>query len=389
MTTQHPVFAFFIFMLALTCSFLLAKWSNFPFTKNRYASIDGLRGLLGISVFIHHSSIWYPFIHTGIWEDRSSPLYSELGKTSVSLFFMITSFLFISKLLNSTGPVQWPAFFISRFLRIAPLYYVSVSGILLICMYYSGWQLQVNGSTFLMELFNMATFNILHGFSFNNFPYANLVNAAVLWTLSVEWIFYLSIPFLSLFLLKYKTNYLYAGISFILIASYFLATQFNSIIFLCFAGGAVAPFLMKYTDIQKHIQKVSVSVLLLLGIAAACYFHSVQDLLYRIALIGCFTVVATGNTFFGLLKFSGLKLLSEICYSTYLLHGILLFLLFYVVYGMEAAKKIPESVFCYHIFALTPLVILVSFSGFLWIEKPFMILSKKTAAYFTGKQPGI
>ena len=90
-----------------------------------------------------------------------------------------------------------------------------------------------------------------------------------------------------------------------------------------------------------------------------------------------FVLVASGNTMFGILKNSTLKLLGEISYSTYLLHGILLFSLFYLGIGFEKAKTFTPIEFSAIIFLLTPVVVLASFVGYRYIEKPFMEISKK------------
>ncbi len=72
-----------------------------PTNDKRNASIDGLRGFLALGVFIHHTYIYFSYFKSGIWQHPSIYLFNQLGVTSVSLFFMITSYLFTWKFLNS------------------------------------------------------------------------------------------------------------------------------------------------------------------------------------------------------------------------------------------------------------------------------------------------
>ncbi|WP_428425704.1 acyltransferase family protein [Methylibium sp.] len=70
---------------------------------------------------MHHSCLWYFHLRTGEWAPPASRLYTHLGQGSVALFFMITGFLFFSKLLDGrTRRIDWSKLFIARFLRLTP-----------------------------------------------------------------------------------------------------------------------------------------------------------------------------------------------------------------------------------------------------------------------------
>jgi peptidoglycan/LPS O-acetylase OafA/YrhL len=89
-------------------------------------------------------------------------------------------------------------------------------------------------------------------------------------------------------------------------------------------------------------------------------------------LIIIFTAIALGNSFFGMLKNPTLKLLGEISYSTYLLHGIILFIAIYWGVGLEDAGKLSVYQYYLLILSITPLVVVISYLGFRFIEKPFI-----------------
>lgn len=92
MAPTHTIFAVIVFIVCYIIAYTINIKYKLKPKPNRYESIDGLRGFLGVSVFIHHASIWYVFAKTGAWELPKSNLYVHLGQTSVSLFFMISSF---------------------------------------------------------------------------------------------------------------------------------------------------------------------------------------------------------------------------------------------------------------------------------------------------------
>ncbi|WP_419760663.1 acyltransferase family protein [Acidisoma sp.] len=63
-------------------------------TRARVQTIDGLRGFLAIGVFIHHSVIYHQYLLTGRWDVPPSVFYTNIGKAGVTVFFMITGYLF-------------------------------------------------------------------------------------------------------------------------------------------------------------------------------------------------------------------------------------------------------------------------------------------------------
>src|SRR4051794_29707847 len=87
-------------LAVLTARLLVWKFGAPP-SAGRYVSIDGLRGYLALAVLLHHACTWYFYARTGKWAPPPSNLYTHFGHSGVALFFMITGFLFFTKLLNS------------------------------------------------------------------------------------------------------------------------------------------------------------------------------------------------------------------------------------------------------------------------------------------------
>jgi len=94
MTVNHPIFALLVFLFGFLFAFLINLTYKFKSPNDRFESLDGLRGLLAISVFIHHINVWYGYLQSGNWMEPNSNLFNQLGQSSVALFFMISSFLF-------------------------------------------------------------------------------------------------------------------------------------------------------------------------------------------------------------------------------------------------------------------------------------------------------
>src|SRR5579872_6442540 len=89
-----------ILLTALGLVYLIARGMGIEAKRHRYSSIDGLRGFLALFVFIHHASIWYFLPHIHRWGYTPYDLFNQFGSTSVAFFFMITAFLFFSKLIE-------------------------------------------------------------------------------------------------------------------------------------------------------------------------------------------------------------------------------------------------------------------------------------------------
>ncbi len=374
----NPFFAVIIFIIAFLTAYLLNLKYKITSDNNRYETIDGMRGFLAVGVFIHHASIWFQYLHINSWEPPKSNLYNQLGQTSVSLFFMITSFLFVSKLLNDKNQTtNWKDFFIGRIFRLVPLYLVSITILLLIVMICTHWKINVSYLDFLKQLVYWGTFTIYKSPIINNCEYTNIINAGVVWSLPYEWLFYFCLPLLFVVINRRKTSILFIilGLVFALLFYRFHGIPMHHM--LSFLGGAIAPFMIKYGPKKLNYNSIFLSVVLLLSLGLILRFHSSDNVICKLFIIIVFNLIALGNNLFGLLKNKTLKFLGEISYSTYLLHGILLFCLIYFGIRFEIAEKLSPITYCLIGFGITPFIILISFIGYRFIEKPGMELGKK------------
>lgn len=139
--------------------------------------IDAIRGLAILGVMIVHTSQY----GTNIYPEPISYLLNH-GATGVQLFFVASAFtLFLSYESRRTREYNPKLnFFIRRFFRIAPMYYLGI-------LYFS-WQTPANTSPAAVIL------NLLFIHSFSP-EYINLLVPGG-WSISVEIMFYTLVPFL-------------------------------------------------------------------------------------------------------------------------------------------------------------------------------------------------
>lgn len=384
MNTLNPFFALIVFLIAYITAYLINLKYKLNNGTSRYENIDGLRGFLALGVFIHHSSIWFQYIQIGVWKLPKSNLYTHLGQTSVTFFFMITSFLFVSKLLNTGDKgFDWRAFFVSRIFRLTPMYYVSVFMIIVIAMIITNWQLKVGVLDFLYSILMWGTYTIFERVSINGFDFTSKINAGITWSLPLEWLFYFSLPLISIFILKIKPTIFYIVISLLFILCFFYLHGIEVNHISSFFFGAIAPYVIKYFPKFKT-GNIAYSFVILVCLILIGQFEK-ANIICKFLITIIFTLVALGNNFFGILKMETLKFLGEICYSTYLLHGIIIFAIIYFGIGTEEIKHYNSLKYCLLIFSITPIVVILSFLGYKFIEKPFMEKSKKFNMYLKNK----
>lgn len=156
--------------------------------KLRY--IDTLRGLAILAVIIVHCSIYGD--NTYLPSVFQSVVYS--GVHGVQLFYVVSAFTMFLTLHNREGKEEflWTKFFIRRFFRIAPMYYVGIC--------YFLWQDGLGPRYWLGDADHVTLSNILSNFffvhGFNPYWITSLVPGG--WSITDEVLFYCLIPLLFL-----------------------------------------------------------------------------------------------------------------------------------------------------------------------------------------------
>jgi peptidoglycan/LPS O-acetylase OafA/YrhL len=375
-------------MVAMATSFILAKNVVKPPAPGRFSSIDGLRGFLAFFVFLCHSSVWYFYLRTGEWDVPPSNLYTHFGESSVSLFFMITGFLFFSKLIDGrTKSIDWGRLFVSRVLRLAPLYFFAVSIVFLLVFILSDWSLNESIRDLIVGMIRWLGFSILANPDINELENTWIIIAGVTWSLPYEWLYYFSLPLLALAVgVLPPTAYL--GLSLVCVA--FLLTWVDaSIHILSFMGGIAAAFHVRWDAFQRFAVGKLASVIALACLAAAVgFFPSAYGVVPILLLTVFFTLIASGNSLFGILLSPTSRTFGDFAYSMYLLHGIALFVIFNFVLGLPQSRELSVIQHWSIVMGITPVLICTCFLTYKFIERPAMQNATSVTAWLRSVFPG-
>ena len=376
MSPVHPLFFVAALVIAYLTTGILSRFVPAPAAHGRATSIDGLRGYLAFSVFIHHAAIWYFYLRGGEWQAPPTALYNQLGQGSVALFFMITSFLFFSKILDSDQkPIDWGQLYISRLCRIAPLYLVVVALLFCLVGFLTNGILYDTPGQLLKQATHWLLFTTYAAPDLNGFPHTTLILAGVTWSLPYEWFFYLCLPVIAWSQRRKAPTGIHRLGIFALLLFIAWKPQWQHV--LAFGGGMLAaklrsaPVLCKFAQSGPGSYLAATALVLSFGLCESIRHPAALPLLTL-----AFTLIANGCDLFGVLRNPVSRLLGEFAYSIYLLHGLLLFSCFTLIIGNDAAAEFSVPEHWLTVLALIPGVILFSYVSFRLIELPGMRLAK-------------
>lgn len=372
MEVTSPLPSVIALLLAFGVGSLLVKLFGPPPDQGRFATIDGLRGYLAFMVFLHHAVIWYFFLRTGRWEVPPSNLYTHFGQTSVAFFFMITGFLFYTKLLDGRkNGFDWSRLYVSRFLRLFPMYAVAIGLMLCVLAWVSDFALREPLIKIVKDLLRWLSFTISGAPNLNGYQQTSMIVAGVVWSLPYEWFFYFSLPLLALSIgIVPPTTYLLLG----LVAGVgFWRWGGGAYHVAAFLGGIVAALAVRVGFFCRIARTKACSVLIvgLIGVAVAC-FSTAYAVIPLLLLTLAFALMAAGNDVFGVLVNTASRALGEMAYSIYLLHGILLFVTFRLILGPSLAATFSPSQHWLTICCLVPLLLAICYTTFRFVEYPAM-----------------
>lgn len=355
---MSPLFAIVVFLTALLVAYILNKIKpSKEFQK--YRSLDGLRGLAAVFVFMHHSSIWYFYKQSNIWAVPPSKLYTQLGQGAVTMFFMITAFLFWGKIRQSSS-IDWIKLYSSRVMRLAPLYYFSVFILVIFAVVMSKG-----------EIYNAPSLeDCLHYFLFslggqpNLFSVKNigLFNAYVTWTLAYEWFFYLSLPVFFIATRKPQLSriFYYLIIPLWVVFVFYMHRYFFVARYLIIFVLGIAAYeiynLKKFKSIKLLAAGTPGSLIVVISSALIVFnFNTAYDDYAPFLYFLIFIIIALGNNMYGLLTSGPARKLGEISYSVYLLQGFILYIAFDL---LTPGKETPLHHWAVDLLAVVSLIII-------------------------------
>lgn len=382
MDAVSPLPALAALFAAIATIHVLTRLFGTPPGNERYSSIAGLRGYLAFLVFLHHAVIWYFYLQTGRWDVPPSRLYTHFGQTSVALFFMVTAFLFSSKLLEGRSrPIDWLRLYVSRVLRLVPLYMLAMLVLFAIVGFVSGWQLRETPGKLAGGVVKWLFFTVRGHPDLNGVRDTNLIVAGLTWTLAYEWFFYFSLPLLALIVGAAPPRRMIAlGVGGVLL--YFAIADHHAEYAAPFLGGIAAALLNQRQSFKRFAVTRTGSFIALACLGTTVYGFATAYQAAPIALLSVtFALIACGNDLFGILVSRTSRSLGEPAYSIYLLQGLLLYAVFSLVIGPAGARALSPEGYWTAIVLLTPLLVTISFASFHWVEQPAM----KSVARLTNR----
>lgn len=377
-----PLLSIAVYLLALGSAALLVRipslGRNLDLIAGRSNSIDGLRGYLALGVFIHHAAIAWHFHQSGQIGMPPERFFAQIGQVGVALFFMITGFLFWDRLLKQRQQHDWQAFAISRVFRLYPLYLPLLAAVVVSVFLLSDWTLLETPTQLLKHL---SLWLIFDRPDINQFAGTGNLISNVTWTLTYEVYFYLALPLLGMIFL-YRGSHVKTLAC--LIGLYLLAQvigwehSLKKKYLLSFAGGIAAAYWIRRPALvawgRSQVAAIVAVVLLVVVMTLLRKTFAVFPLLL---LSVFFFVVVSGNDLFGALRLSSARWLGEISYSTYLLHGFVLWWLAYHYYPQMGFAMDDPLPFIALIALCTLLLVLVSSLTFVVFEKPGIAKGKQ------------
>ncbi|WP_165790591.1 acyltransferase family protein [Lelliottia aquatilis] len=362
-------------VIATLCIILLFNTRFFAFLDAEHLGREinkeliGLRFFLALGVVFHHYIFSYKFSLSGLWESRGFEFNCFLGPFGVGLFFVISGYLFYSVINSDTN---WPKLFVNRFFRIAPLCLVSSLVCVIIAIGMGGWHISDENARDIIYWFDSGVYNYRPDIS--SYKGADLINAGVTWTLYWEWLFYFSLPLLSLLVIK--GGKLPLVISLLLI-SYYVFPYFNynyAIYSALFSFGFLARDLS--LKIKSKIILNFGPIALFAGLLWALGYHVVGNKFLTLPALPFMTlffiILINENSLFGLLRNKGVVRLGGISYSIYLLHGIVWFSLNHLV----DTKSVGVITYLMQSTLALVLIMLISVLTYKYIEIPFNHLGR-------------
>jgi peptidoglycan/LPS O-acetylase OafA/YrhL len=369
-----------VYAVAATPAF---RWADTPPSPhpNRVTAIDGLRGSLALGVVFNHVAVYHEFLLSGRWSGPPTNFYLVLGPLSVSLFFMITGYLFWGRLVRTQGKPGWVALYVNRFFRIVPLYVAAVVVMFAAVGVLTGWHRGVSGLRLAHETARwVLPFGVLIGGEVNGYANTSVLLANVTWTIRYEWWFYFSLPTLSL-ASRSRRWHLPAVIVGCLLWLGSGQSGMPVALFLC---GMLCASLQERGLLLALPDRVG-SFLVIVLLVGVFQFHEMGPTT-PITLLGLiFYLIVSGTSVFGLLESRPARRLGDISYGIYLLQGLVLAAVYWPAPMRALALESPV----YHwglALAAALLLIALATVAHVAIERPGIALgrhiNKRTFAFF-------
>lgn len=301
------------------------------------------------------------------------------GSTGVSLFLVLTGFLFC--LISDLGhkKIKYSGFIYNRVLRIFPM-------MVLLAFVIITASRQTSTP---MDILRILTLQLNTGHQYTGWGH-EFYPSGPIWTIGVEFQFYLLFPFIALFLARFGVKYLLGLISLMILIKFNLfvlkgngiySNLYHSIIGRLdqFLIGMLFAVLYTTRVIQKIKGNNAISLLILIIslLILMIFWQNKNSLSFTIEAVcwgGVIISYLSMNLFNSSALDKGLARLGELSFSIYLLHLPIIDML-NKTFSYSSPTTLTELFWTF--FWKVPVVIMIAFLTFNVVEKPFMSLRVK------------
>lgn len=359
--------------------------------------MEGMRGLLALNIFIIHCAEQYNLPRSGtLWPKYE--FHKQIGASAVTYFFFMTGYLLWKGLLDNPN-FSGTRFLRGRFYRTFPAYIMAISIVFAIALAKAGFHIRVPLWKFGASYILWAMFGLPYSVAINGYPDVVGLGAGVMWTLQVDWTYYLIFPFLvwfsrkswRLLLLITAGTIIYQALLHYPPAAHGNLNRVEAFFaFFCtsiFIGMVLADVKARFPDWPWARSRAASALAIGWWLAVECFVVPHWGLVESLLLLPPFVLVTYGNDFFGLFSTRPALLLGRVSYSIYLLHAIALILCLHFlrpVLNIGALGPVPFWILMAPLGMVTLWVSMVSHR---FVEVPFTTLGRRRAAKAAIPQP--
>ncbi|MEN3758950.1 acyltransferase [Aeromonas veronii] len=366
MHITHPYIYVFSFLIVAGLFFSLPtfKFIDDSSSPERNTPLDSIRYFLASFVFFSHAFFLRDIVLKGTWTGHTSPEIAYLAQIGVTVFFMITGYLFWN--IVKKEHIDWVDLYKNRIFRITPVLFFNNLFIAAIIFYIT--TTLPNGN--FIKWFDIINNNLS---DYSAYTPTWSLTAGVRWTLVYEWGFYFSLPILAL--LNKKPFETVLGLLFISIyAADYLNPKIPFNFMSMFFFGMLISELSSKINTSTLILDILFVVVILIIFTMNPTVYVTSSILNPLLAIAVFCL-SKGATIFGLLNIKGFKRLGQASYSIYIMHASVIFIIYKVANKFNLLTENSSSI-CVSILSFT-IVLFVSTLTYAIIERPFMRFGKK------------
>lgn len=355
--------------------------------KIYFGGLNELRAIAALAVVIHHIEQYKGMNGLIISNPNFSFFIFNLGKASVSLFFVLSSFLITYLLLqektNNNGYINIGKFYLRRIFRIWPLYYLIMFISFVVIPLLSKFYIFEYNKSILELINNVENYSFKSIMFYLTFlpQYGKLViGASQAWSIGVEEQFYLIMPLIFSF---FNRKTLFIFIMF-LGCIYNLNPPIHNLLFELtkYYGimgiGVIGGYLYFYNS--KRINTITKSnglyflIFILILVLMVCMIFEKKWNRYVLGILFLFLILFTINKDNTMaLRNKKLSYLGKISYGIYMYHPFVLFLIFPLVNKYFLAEKGSNIAYNFFLYLLSFIVtIFLSTISFEFFESKFI-----------------